>query len=878
MVTLDELNLLRQHEKWDEVLVKSREHVTNDPSCSYALRALVQALEKEGKKDSEYEAALQRLLDIKDRVIETSVKLAQFYRDANQRMEAIRYYELSLDTATSERQYDQIDSAWMELIEIAPDHISFFINIADRLHEIKHHQRAASLLQMVLPSTEEREDWQGRHSILKKIFEYTPKDESLRDLFIDTFTSMYSGSPHFDEILSFSKIKDNRSLEDALEEVETFAQFMPDSFVEHADWGVGRVKDLNMLRNKVTINFQRKRNHQMDISLAKNIVERLSKEDFRVILVTRKDELIGLVKDNPNELIKILLKSFGGSLSAKEIKEKLCPAVVGNKEWSTWWSKTSSALRRDEYIAVSGGASKVYTVNERATSDEEQLMNRFDEIKVPRDKVDLVYEYLRTTKRADMDEKLLQHFSQKMLILVPKRSSATEKVELYYANEDLKTYSNRIESFPEEILISALEDIPKAVRIIKRLRFKSHEMKFIDQFHQYHPEIWHETFREILIEEDVQVRDEVSEYLIRSDRMEYVTTVVDTVLAEYRKYPQAFIWLARKSLLGEMDWLAGKISPSHVLERLLILTDYLTSQAKRRERDESNWLRKVAGDAREIIRRNHYILFKKHIQGADESVAQAIYRRCHTNEGLDGRTSADLTTIIRGRFPTLFETHSEEESLIPEGLQCLKESLMVKQTYLKRLIEVELPHVVKEIETARGHGDLKENAEYHAAKDKQKLLASQTAELQDMMQQARGVEMDEITTDKIGFGVQFTIKPVGGENEELYLMLGPWESDPDNNVLSYQAPFAACFLGKEVGETVDVELPRHTGRYEVMAIERLTQEQLNTIIQRIQVAESDAADMAATINSDIRRIEPSHTVSNYHNNEVSVHDSSKSDS
>ncbi|MBD3265878.1 hypothetical protein GF373_04345 [bacterium] len=840
MVTLDELNLLRQHEKWDEVLTKSRDHIKDEPTCSYALRALVQALEKQNKKDEEYESALLQLLDIQDRVIDTATKLAQFYRDQGHKAEAVKYYEKAIHTAADERQYDHIEEAWQDLVELAPERISFFIKITDRLHTIKHHQKAASLLQKALPSTQEREDWDGRYRLLRKIMEYTPQDANLREQFIDTLTNKYEGSKYFDDILNFSGIKKDRNLEEALRDVDTFSQFMPDSFVQHSDWGIGRVKDLNMQRKRVTINFQRKRNHQMDIHLAKDIVDRLPDDDYRVMLVTNKEELQRMVKEEPLKLVKNVLKSFNGSLTAKEIKEKLYGKTVQERDWSSWWSKVTADVRKDPYISVTGGALKQYTIQEEATSDEEEFLARFDSTKVPRDKVDMVYEYLRTTKKAEINEDVIKHFSKRIQAMVPKRKSPVEKVELWYANEDLKAYSDSVESMPEDILEETLLDMQKAIMVLKRLRFRQHELRYIERFQQFHPEGWVDSFQQKLLEEDIQVRNEIAEYLVQHDRMDVLNSVIDTTLSDYRKYPQTFIWLARKTLLGEANWLKGRLSNAALLERLLILTDYLTSQAKRREKDEAVWLRKVAGEAREIIRRNHYSLFKEHIQGADESLAQAIYRRSQTNEGLDGRTSADLTTFIRGRFPTLFETKEEEETLVPEGLQCLKESLEEKQTLLKRLIEKELPAVVKEIEIARGHGDLKENAEYHAAKDKQRLLSSQTAELQEQLEQARVVDVNEVETDKIQFGTHFTVSPIGSDRNEDYIMLGPWESDPDRKILSYLAPFAAFFLGHSAGEEVDVELPRHTGRYEVISIDRLSESKVQEIVNRIQKQDESA--------------------------------------
>ena len=269
-----------------------------------------------------------------------------------------------------------------------------------------------------------------------------------------------------------------------------------------------------------------------------------------------------------------------------------------------------------------------------------------------------------------------------------------------------------------------------------------------------------------------------------------------------------------------------------IIERLLLSVDYLSSQAKRRDREEALWLRKVAGDARDLFRKDRYSLFKECIKDADENGAQSIYRRAQTNEGLDSRTSADLTTIVRARFPDLFAHSTDDSFALPQGLLCLKESYESKQALFKRLVSTDLPEVVQEIETARQHGDLKENAEYHAARDKQKLLASQTSELEEALHKAKAVDLAQVNLDRIEFGVQFTIQPAGSEIQEQYIMLGPWESNPEQHVLSYLAPFASAFMGKTVGELIEIDLPTHTGRYQIMAIEAISPERLQKILEK----------------------------------------------
>lgn len=822
MVTLEEINQLRQQEKWQDIIDKSREHLHHSPNESFILRALVQAFEKVDQRGEEYEIALYKLLEMKDRVVETAQKLAKLAHEQNEKEEAVRHLEIAIEAAVQERQYEALEESWMRMSELEPENIEFFLQVAENMNAIKQHQRASMLLQMLLPAAEARGDWQGRLKLLKRILEYTPKEASLRDLFIDTYQKLHPDSDYIDRVLDYTDIKKDRSLPEAVHDVEIYANFLPDSYVRHPDWGIGRVKDLNLSNKRVTINFQRKRDHSMDVELAKKAVEALEKDDFRVQKVIDRDGLIAKLREQPVDFIKQMLRSFGGSLNAKEIKDHLVPDLLNIREWTTWWSNTSTAIKKDQYVAVSGGATKKYTLRDQAASDEEELLQRFDDTKSPHTKVDQIYAYLRTTKKSEIHEHVIKHFSKKIHAVAHRRKSLSERVELWFTNEDLKEYVPDIESLPIEILAETIGKESQILKIMQHLRFKNHQLKYAQFIKEQLPDRWQDLYQSLLIEPDIMIRDELAKALMEIEQQSRVYDVVDQTVANFRQYPSPFIWIAHRVLVNNESWLDGKLTKPVIIERLLLLVDYLTSQAKRRDKDEAANLRKIAGDAREIIRRNQYSLFKEFIKEADESTAQSIYRRAQTNEGLDTRTAADLTSFVRARFPDLFMVSTEESSSLPEGLLALRKTYESKQNLLRRLIEKDLPEVVKEIETARQHGDLKENAEYHAARDKQKLLSSQVAELKDALHVAQPIDLETVTADQIGFGTIFKIKPIGSDIEERYIMLGPWESNPDIHILSYQAPFARAFMGKQVGDMVEIELPSHTGRYEVISIEPLT--------------------------------------------------------
>ncbi len=129
------------------------------------------------------------------------------------------------------------------------------------------------------------------------------------------------------------------------------------------------------------------------------------------------------------------------------------------------------------------------------------------------------------------------------------------------------------------------------------------------------------------------------------------------------------------------------------------------------------------------------------------------------------------------------------------------------QAEVKDLKEVKRPGVVKAIEEALEHGDLKENAEYHAAKEQQKTIDNRLAELQEILGNAQIVDPSELTHAKISFGSTVRMTDMDTDEEVTYTIVGGCESNPDMGLISFNSPLAKQLLGLEEGDEVKVRLP-----------------------------------------------------------------------
>lgn len=138
---------------------------------------------------------------------------------------------------------------------------------------------------------------------------------------------------------------------------------------------------------------------------------------------------------------------------------------------------------------------------------------------------------------------------------------------------------------------------------------------------------------------------------------------------------------------------------------------------------------------------------------------------------------------------------------------------------LQRLKTVERPKNVQEIEEARALGDLSENAEFHAAKDRQSLLDVQIREIEDKVARAQVIDISKLSGDKIVFGA--TVKLVDGDTEEtvVYKIVGDHEAEPKDGRISVSSPVARSLIGRRVGDEVEVKTPAGVRSFEVLALD-----------------------------------------------------------
>jgi len=145
----------------------------------------------------------------------------------------------------------------------------------------------------------------------------------------------------------------------------------------------------------------------------------------------------------------------------------------------------------------------------------------------------------------------------------------------------------------------------------------------------------------------------------------------------------------------------------------------------------------------------------------------------------------------------------------------LKETFTKLSRELEKLKNEERPKIAKIIDQARELGDLKENAEYHAAKEKQGLMEARIIELQDLIARAQVIDPSTLAHDRVSFGSTVVLTDQDSGEEVCYTIVGTQESNPTKGLISIESPLAKALIGKEEGDEVIVNLPSGVKRYDI---------------------------------------------------------------
>jgi transcription elongation factor GreA len=798
------------------------ERILDHGESKYALRSLIDCCKNENNEDAVY-GIWERLVKVDYEEAELAKSLAEHYEKLGNDEAAVDYYKKALHRFINKGLFANVKEIWEKLLIYCPDDIDFFFHVQKKVAKTISEERAVDLLKLVYASCKDR-DVDTSITILKMVLQYDEKDYPARKEIVECYKKKFAGHSHLDDYIRISNLTQSyRNVHEAITDFEKHIAFDKGNYVFHRTWGVGRIAGIE--GDEIKINFSKKSNHTMSLKMAVSALQILSKEHIWVIRATwSKEKLQEKVKADIPWALRTIIKSAGKSCDLKKIKAELCPGVLSEKEWPSWSGKARDILKSDPNFGVSPDNIDIFTVRERPISISEKLYNEFKAERNFFARTDIIRDFI-SRKDAEIDSdyfaEMLSFFTS---FLKTANQGGEQAIAAYLLVKDIAARFPHLGvsvtlNFTD--IVKSINNIPDIYSSLKDSRFRE---EFLKNIQIYMPD-WADIFIKIFPKTmDTAVID-----ILEEEHGEKLTALTADCFENFKENREAVVWLFRMYSKAKADtkikikakkteeeegrqpedetetgakaaarvkWYeAAGISEERQLIILIHILD-LTYRDIENQRETT--------EARKINKQVYNILFKEDVLGlfvdtADTEIVSRIYRFVSDVKNLDPQDKLNLRSRIQDRHPD-FKFIDSMEKRVSQGLTVTRAKFEEKQKQLVNIMDVEIPANSREIESARLHGDLKENAEYIAAKEKQVLLNTAAEKLKEEIDRAQLFDPASADTSRVSFGTVVILHNHNMDRKEEYTVLGPWESDPENNVISYLAPFGKIMMGKTEGE------------------------------------------------------------------------------
>jgi transcription elongation factor GreA len=781
----------------------------------FALRILADVYDNDNQTEKLHEV-WARLIRVDFEEADIVRQLALLREEAGKTDEAVEYHKKALHRFITKKNFNNIRDTWHRLVELAPGETEFFYHAESKIARTISNERAVQLLEDLYPVYKTSGEWDSAIDLLKRVLNYDPKSPWARKEIIECFENKYSDHSNLDEYIRVSNLSQSwRPVHEAIADFEKHISFDTGNFVFHRSWGIGRIREI--AGDNITIDFAKKRGHAMSLKMAINALDVLPKDHIWVLrAVWKREKLHKLVKERIVWALKTVIRSLGNAADMKKIKGELVPSILTPGEWSSWSTKARAELKTNPDFGTLPDKADHFVVRDQPITFEEKTFNKFKADKTFFDRVKTLEEFLDEVSKGAA-EGIDSEFFREMFDYFANYLRNVGQVNEYVISSAI-VVRDIVERFPFlrqdlefdfPMLYEQIEDIED---VFSRIESTDLRKKFLHNVRAVDKE-WGDVFARLL---PIFLSREILVELERHGKRRHILDFVTKVYESYRDMRETFVWLVKNC--DDDPWFdeVGITSEKRLIAMVHIFD--LTF------RDIDN--KKDVSLNRKINKQVHTYLFKDNrlpafIESADEDSVSRVFTLISDVKQMDQKVLYDLRQTVRTRFPDFhfFETDVVEQST-KKVLYCTASKYEEKQAEYKHLQDVEVPQNSKEIETAREYGDLKENAEYKAAKERQESLNNRAARLKTELEQARVVKPRDVKTEEVAFGTTVHMKDLNKGGEMVYSILGPWESNPEKNVINYQSPLGNRLLRAKVGDVLDFEINETKYHIEIERIER----------------------------------------------------------
>lgn len=670
----------------------------------------------------------------------------------------------TVKTLISVDRFDEVEDLWIARQADHPDDLGFFIAAERLLVAAKEDERARFLLELLDEQLVEAQLWDLRMELLRESGLHFLDPTQVHAAIIDTLDHIYADCPSLEGLAD--KVGLHRAIEDTpkiwtkVVRLRSLMQFENGAYVWMKDKGPGRIVEVNLELESFKLEITGLPDLRIGFAAAAKMLKPLEANHFERRKLEDLESLVELKREDPGELLLVALQSHPQPLTAAEVRKAMA-GVVDESEWSSWWT---AARKHPRILTTSAKGRQAYGWAASEDHALEEIRERFEAADLDEKLKILRKNASRSAEFKDEMTGVLREHADSHLAEEPATS-----LQIWYALDKIGATSELAWS-PSNLVAESTD--PAA--LASTLSDRSIRERFYDLCQQERSD-WPAIFEQVMsFEEDPRLLSTVADRLAEEDAGR-LKSAIDDILGHPRRRPAAFVWLVE----------SGDALPS-VAERnpLRIIRQILDALHQSEFSAFKNRLQKTF--EREGGATPHFTrLTEEQASQTEEAIRRA---------SIEDHLQDSLVQYLHVRFPALDTTREAP-------LYATEASIKSRRREHTKLQEEDIPANRRAIEEARELGDLRENFEYKAARQRHEYLNARLAALNNELSRVRPLTVDQLDVSEARIGCRLDLADAD-DNKTSITILGPWESDPDQQIVSYDSDLGQGLLGKSCGDSV----------------------------------------------------------------------------
>ena len=572
-----------------------------------------------------------------------------------------------------------------------------------------------------------------------------------------------------------------RPLSDSIDRLGKLLSLTPGVRVLNVAWGLGEVKRLDYFYRKITVDFKTRKGHQLTFDAACETLVLAPEDHILVTAAADPGRVAAMIKDEPGEFVKAMLKSFGDMPVTRLEEECAKQGFVKSANWKKFWDDARAALKKEKIVEIPARRGEPLHLKASAETYGDSWFTAFAQMTDPKSILSSIKELEGTGRLKALDEESKVKISDRLTFALKGARGVDNALYARLAFiasalklEDVSVSKCRAYLWEGNRFIAAARDLPArdTGNLVVFLTAEDRETTKHRLFAAM-PEMCFSLLNETLnfFSNDADCEEAVAA-LLKSPHPP--ATLVTGVLGRYEnfrhwsKLPNLLVILQHAIALGEGKQSGETLRMQNVIRRLFA---------------DKTWLEEIFGK----------------LEAGERAI---LFERFQASVAWDHATHRTITIRMTKMDGDLVSRMAKKTERKAEERVTSQRSYNEKKAAYDKLVNVDMPENTKRIEFARSYGDLSENAEYQYAKDEQRALLQKQSLMQKDLDEVKPVLFENVAADEVRAGTVAVVS-VGGA-EKTYVVLGEWDNEPSLNVISSRTKIATNLLGRKAGDPVEL--------------------------------------------------------------------------